>query len=196
MGKILLKLAAACSIGAVVAALAAGPALAAATWTVTHGGTGLPTAATTVTLTAGSSTITCTGTAAITMANGSGRSGTDLGTIAFSYSACTGPLTLSSTVTQVGTAKLNAMSYSNGTTTGTITGLELDLSATSCTAEIAGTVAFSYANSTGDLTVSTDGSLLTVKSAACLGLLTTGEVVGYSAVYALTDTPLLHITSP
>jgi hypothetical protein len=199
MGKIWLKLAGASATAATVLALAASPALAAATFTVTHGGTNLPaTAQGAFTLADGGNTFSCTaGTFKVTIPNGTGLSGTGIGTIpGISFGGCTGPLGISVTVTLVGTPTINIVSITGGVVTGTITGVDLKLSGTLCTAEITGTVDFSYTSATGVFTISPDGNLLTVKSASCLGILNTGDVVKLNGSFKLKNTPFIDITSP
>jgi len=199
MGKIWLKLAGASAAAATVLALAASPALAAPTFTVTHGGTNLPaTAQGTFTMVDGSNTFTCTaGTFKVTIPNGTGLSGAGIGTIpAIAFGGCTGPLSISVTVTLVGTPTINIVSISGGVVIGTITGVDLKLSGTLCTAEITGTVDFSYNSSTGVFTISPDGNLLTVKSASCLGVLNKGDVVKLNGSFKLKNAPFVDITSP
>jgi hypothetical protein len=195
----MLKLAGATATVAAVVALGAGVALAAPTFTVTNGGTNLPaTQVGSSTLVDGSSTLTCTGgTGKVTAANGTGLSGTGLATLSsVTFSGCTGPFSITFTVTPVGTWSLNAANSAGGTTTGTITNVDAKLSGTLCTAEVTGTVDASYVNSTGTLTVSPDGSLLTVKSASCLGVLNKGDVVKYNGKDKLNNTPYISISSP
>ncbi len=199
MRKHMLKLAGATATIAAVVGLGAGTALAATTFTVTNGGANLPaTQQGNATLVDGSSTLKCTGgTGKVTIANGSGQSGTDLAQLSsVTFSGCTGPLSITFTVSPVGTWELNAASSSGGTTTGTISNVKANLSGTLCTATVAGTVDASYSNSTGTLTVSPDGNLLTVTSASCLGVLKAGDVVKYNGADKLNNTPYIQISSP
>jgi hypothetical protein len=199
MRKHMLKLAGATAAVGAVLALSVGTAMAATTFTVTNGGTNLPaTQVGTSKMVDGSSTLSCTGgTGKVTIANGTGLSGTGIGTIpSITYSGCTGPLSISFTVTQVGTWTLNAASYAAGVTTGTITNVDAKLSGSLCTAEVTGTVTATYTNATGTLAVSPDGNLLTVKSASCLGVLKAGDVVKYTGSDKLNNTPYVSITSP
>jgi hypothetical protein len=195
----MLKLAGATATVAAVVALGAGVALAAPTFTVSNGGTNLPaTQVGSSTLVDGSSTLTCTsGTGKVTATNGSGKSGTGLATLSsVTFGGCTGPFGIAFTVTPVGTWTLNATSSSGGTTVGTITGVDAKLSGTLCTAEVTGTVDASYNNTSGTLTVSPDGTALTVKSASCLGVLNKGDSVKYNGADKLNNTPFITITSP
>jgi len=199
MRKHMLKLAGATAAVAAVVALGAGTALAATTFTVANGGTNLPaTQQGNATLVDGSNTLKCTGgTGKVTATNGSGKSGTNIAQLSsVTFSGCTGPLSITFTVAPVGTWALNAVASSGGTTTGTISNVKANLSGTLCTATVAGTVDASYVNSTGTLTVSPDGSLLTVTSASCLGVLKAGDVVKYNGVDKLNNTPFITITSP
>ena len=197
--KLLLILGSSATAAAVLG-LGANAALA-ATWTVSNGGTNLGATqsgnATMKDVTT-SNTLTCTsGTAKVTIANGTGLSGTGIGTIpSITYGGCTGPLSISFSVTQVGTWNLNASSYSGGVTTGTVSNIDAKLSGLLCTAEVTGTASSTYTNSTGTLAVSRDGNLLTVKSASCLGVLNKNDVVAYTGSDKLNNTPYVKITSP
>jgi hypothetical protein len=133
-------------------------------------------------------TLTCTaGSGKATLSASS--NGSPIGTIsALTYSGCTGPLSLSFTVTANSLPyDLNVTAYNSGTgvSTGTITGINAALSGPGCSATVKGTVDASYSNSTGNLTVSPDGSALTVTAASCLGIVATGNVVNYNAVYSI-----------
>jgi hypothetical protein len=199
MSKNWLRLAAASAAAATVLALGTVPALAATTFTVANGGMNLPAAAQgNFTLVDGTNTFTCpAGAFKVTILNGIGLSGIGIGTIpAISFGGCTGPLSINVTVTPVGTPKINAVSITGGIVSGTITGVDLKLSSTLCTAEITGTVDFSYNSGTGVFTISPDGNLLTVKSASCLGILNTGDVVKLNGSFKLKNTPYIDITSP
>lgn len=99
-------------------------------------------------------------------------------------------------MTQVGTWPINAIWYSSGVTTGTITNVDVKISGSLCTAEVAGTVSFTYINSTGILAVSPDDSLLKVKSASCLGVLNTDDVIDFTGSFQDETSPFLQITSP
>ena len=184
---------------AAVLALGATPAVAAPTWTVTGGGSASATATDFQVLVSGTSIVSCTSnTLSGTAASGSGLPGTAL--ISFSstsWSSCT-----TFTVTASGLPwKFNATSYnsSTGTTVGTITGVELNLSGTLCSAYFAGTSATTpatldakYVNSTHTLTV-TGGNLHVYDVVGCFGLLASGDPATYAAAYQIST---LQITSP
>ena len=133
-------------------------------------------------------TLTCTGGGAKATLSASSN-GSPIGTIGtLTYSGCTGPLNLSFKVTANSLPyNLNVTSFNSGTgvSTGTITGINAALSGPGCTATVKGTVDASYSNSTGNLTVSPDGSALTVTAASCFGIIATGNVVNYNAVYSI-----------
>ena len=133
-------------------------------------------------------TLTCTGGSGKATLSASSN-GSPIGTItALTYSGCTGPLSLTFKVTANSLPyNLNVTSFnsSTGVSSGTITGINAALSGPSCTATVKGTVDASYSNSTGNLTVSPDGSALTVTAASCLGIVATGNVVDYNAVYSI-----------
>ena len=199
-----LNLAGAVATVAAVVALGAGTAWAAATWTVANGGAGLPftqVGTSTMKDTSTGDTLSCTGgSGTINIPNGAGLNGNGIGSIAtIGFTGCTGPLSISFTVTPGSTLwTLNAFSYDNSTgiTDGTITNVDAKLAGVLCTAEITGTVDASYKNSTGTLVVSPNGNLLTVKSATCLGVLKAGDVVQFNGTYRLNNTPYVQITSP
>jgi hypothetical protein len=133
-------------------------------------------------------TLTCTGGGGKATLSASSN-GSPIGTIsALTYSGCTGPLSLSFKVTANSLPyDLNVTSYnsSTGVSSGTITGINASLSGFACTATVKGTVDASYSNSTGNLTVSPDGSALTVTAANCLSIVAAGNVVDYNAVYSI-----------
>jgi hypothetical protein len=170
---------------AAAVALTASQAMA-ATWTVTGGGTvhsslskGTTLSISVKTTSLGTITLTCkASTLSGTVPNGKGLSGTGIGhitgaTFGSSSSKCTGPLgsTGTGTITKGTKWALNAVSYSSGVTTGTITSVSATVSFQdplgSCTAVAAGTVKGTYTNSTGILKL-TSGAL-TVKSSSGSG---------------------------
>src|SRR5580658_27593 len=111
-----------------VVAMSAAPALA-ATWTVKNGGTDLvanQSGSSTLKDTSSGDSLTCTGGAGdITIANGTGLSGTDLGQLSgVTFNGCTGPFGISFSVATTGTREENAAAYANPTTTGTITNVD------------------------------------------------------------------------
>ncbi|BBA97007.1 hypothetical protein RVR_2555 [Actinacidiphila reveromycinica] len=187
--------------------LAISPASAAGTWTVTGGGSFTGTSTNTVLKdTVTGTTLTCkTSTATGSAANTTGASGTGIGSIAtVSWSSCSGPLGITFTVTADGLPwALNAVSYSGGVTTGTLTGVKAHISGLGCTATFAGatsttaaTLNVSYTNSTHDLKVLGTGNLHAYNvSGTCLGLINTGDATTYSGDYGLSPATLA-ITSP
>ena len=193
------------AIAAATLAGLASPALADdPTWTVTPGGQATGTA-TNVTLkdVKTGSTLTCaSSTAQATVQSGSGLSGTGIATVtSSSYTSCTGPLGLSFSV-NTGTVnyQLNAASYANGVTTGTLSGITASMSGLFCSASVAGTSASTagtvngtYTNSTATLSV-TGGDLHVWNVSGCFGLINSGDAVSITANYAMS--PGQTITSP
>jgi hypothetical protein len=185
----------------------AGVALAVAiTFSITPGGKiSAKAGTTTLTDTNTGSVLTCTSsTSTGTLKSGHGISGASLGTITkLGFSNCTGPLSLTFTVTNSGFPwNLSGTSYKNGVTTGAISGIKSKLSGPSCSATVGGTtagstgtVAVSYTNSTGKLKVLTTGGNLHVWAVkGCAGLINTGDATTFSGSY--TVTPKQKITSP
>jgi hypothetical protein len=134
-----------------------------------------------------------------------GLSGTSIASItSISFSNCTGPLGLTFTV-KAGHLPwhLNAVSYSNGVTHGTITGIHATLTGPSCSAKVDGTsgtanngkVSATYTNSTGVLKILTTGGNLHIYSVSgCAGLIHSGDASTFSGSY--TVSPKQKITSP
>jgi hypothetical protein len=187
-------------------ALAATNTGVAATWTVKPGGA--------ITAKAGVTTLKDSKTGSVltcktsggkgTVKKGSGLSGTGIGSItALSFNSCTGPLNLTFTVkTTHFPWKLNANSFKNGVTTGTISGIHATLSGPSCSAVVDGTgasanngtVTATYTNSTGKLATTGAGNLHIYKVVGCAGLVNTGDGSSFKGSYAVT--PKQTITSP
>jgi hypothetical protein len=170
----------------------------ATTYTITNGGTALSFKAGTTTLKDATSnnTLTCTSSSSTADIPSGSNNGSPLGTVtALSFSSCTGPLSISFTVTPSGLPyKLDATSSSGGVTDGTMA-VSASLSGTLCTATVSGTVDGTYTNSTHTLAVSPDGKLLTVTSASCLGVISKGDVVDFNGSYVEQGSgPYLSIT--
>ena len=192
---------------AAVVGASAGVALAvAATFSITPGGAITAKAGTTMlTDTKTGSVLSCaSSTSSGTLKSGHGISGTQLGSITkLGFTNCTGPLGLTFKVTNSGFPwKLTGTSYKNGVTTGTITGIKSLLTGPSCTANVAGTtattpgtVAVTYSNTTGKLTVLTAGGTLHIWNVkGCAGLIGSKDATTFSGSYAVT--PKQKITSP
>src|SRR5215467_8814687 len=127
---------------AAVVGLSAAPAFA-ATWTVKPGGA-ITAKAGTTTLKDNNTgnTLTCASSSGKgSVKKGSGLSGTGIGSItALAFSTCKGPLGLTFTVhTSAFPWHLNAVSFSSGVTTGTITHIHATLSGPGCSATVDGT---------------------------------------------------------
>src|ERR1700733_1449035 len=120
-----------------------------------------------------------------TAKHGKGLSGAGIATIkSGSFTGCT-IATISVKVASNGLPwKLNAVSYKNGVTTGTISGVDLKATAPGCTASLDGTkagadngkITATYSNSTGVLKlVGTGGNLHTWGVSGCFGLVKNGD---------------------
>jgi hypothetical protein len=197
------------ALSAVAAALpvglVAGPAAAAATWTVSPGGPVTGHAGQTVLkdTTTGDAAIICASSSARgTLKSGSGLPGTGLGSLtAASFSGGCYTLTASHFPWKVGASSYSA---GTGTTTGTITGIHLvftdpgfcDFAAdgTSATAGD-GSARFRYTNGTGKLKIlPTGGNLHIYHVQGCGGIFHNHNAAALSGTYAIT--PAQTITSP
>lgn len=188
-------------------ALAASPASAAGTWSVAGGGS--ITAVSTNTLLTDTSTgvqLKCvTSDATGSAADGTGLAGDGLASITgVTWDSCTGPLNIQFDVTADNTPwQINATSYSNGVTTGTLTGVEANTSGLGCTADFGGasagtpaTLDVTYTNATHTLTLLGTGDLHAYNvSGTCLGLLNSGDPASYVGDYVVSPSTLT-ITSP
>lgn len=148
-------------VGAAAAASAIGLAVnpaSAATWTVSPANTAITaTQSGNTVMSSGSAKITCTG-GSIKGTTGSGANG-QLATISSgSESGCTDNVLGSSWTITLSGGTLNGSSYSNGVTTGTISGLTAKASSSVCSFTASGTANATYTNSTGTLSI-TGGSL-------------------------------------
>jgi hypothetical protein len=191
------------SAGSASAATNAGIA---ATWTVKPGGAITAKAGTTTLKDNNTgSTLSCKSSSGKgTVKSGKGLSGTGIGSItALSFSTCTGPLGLTFTVkTTHFPWHLNAVSFSSGVTTGTITGIHATLSGPGCSATVDGTgatanngkVTAKYSNSTGKLTTTGAGNLHIYNVSGCAGLINSGDGTSFKGSYTIT--PKQTITSP
>ena len=188
----------------------AGAALALAiTFSITPGGNISASAGTTtLTDTNGGSKVTCTSSKSTgTLKTGHGISGANLGSIkTLTFNNCTGPLSLTFTVTNSHfpwTLHGTAFNATSGVTTGTITGIHSKLTAAGCSAVVDGTgatanngkVKVTYTNGTGKLKVLTTGGNLHVYNVSgCAGLIHSGDATTFSGTY--TVSPKQKITSP
>ena len=190
---------------------ASSPATAAGTWTISgsSGSGGAFTASATKPVLKDvntGTTLTCaTSAAAGTATNGTGLSGTNIAPISsVTFASCTGPAGISFTVASQGLPwHLNAVSYSGGVTTGTITGVKAKLSGL-CSATFAApsgvnngaTLAATYNNSTHTLSVNGASALKAYSvSGICVGLINTNDLATFTAAYVVSPSTL-HITSP
>jgi hypothetical protein len=199
------------SSGVAALALGIGTATAMAmtttTFTVTPGGA--------VTGTAGTTTLTDTTTGTVlkcvssaTAANlkkGSGQK-SPLGKItSVTFNKCTGPGGLHFTATTSASPSnpwnLNAKSFKNGVTKGSITKVTAALSGNGCTATVGGTTATStgmtngnYSNKTHILTASGGNLHVWNVSLGCAGLINSGDATSFVGKYTIS--PAQTITSP
>jgi len=153
------------------------------------------------------SVLTCkTSSSSGTLKSGSGIAGTNLGSITkLSFTTCTGPLSLTFTVSNSGfpwTLSGTAFNATTGTTTGFINGIKSHLSGPGCSADVAGATAtakgkvkVTYTNSTHKLKVlPTGGTLHVFNVNGCAGLIASGDATQFSGTY--TVSPAQTITSP
>jgi hypothetical protein len=183
-------------------ALAAVPAQADPTWTVTGPPDGKFTGTAGVTtLKNGSVTLTCkTASADGTAQIGTGLPGANIASItAASFNNCSGA-GLTFTVVPTMPWALNAVSYVPDVTTGTITGVQAHLQGPACAADVTGSVAGTLTNSTDVLAIdpalnAAQGTQLTISNVVnCLGLLHNGDHPTFTAQYQVA--PTVTITSP
>ncbi|MGC5341662.1 hypothetical protein ACPXCE_02035 [Streptomyces sp. DT24] len=117
-------------------------------------------------------------------------------------SPCPGPLssTFKATLTSGTAIKLNAVSYSAGVTSGTLSNVSVDLTGSTllgtCTARITGTASnATYNNATGELAISNGTGLKITNVVNCTGLMNNNDNASFTATYKLAA-PLISITSP
>jgi hypothetical protein len=177
----------------------------ATTWTVSPGGAVTGTAGTT-TLTDHTSGIALSCTSSKlkgSLKSGSGLAGKGLGSVtSVAFNNCS---VLSVTISlSSGTVawKLNASSFSSGTTTGTITGIHLAVKSSVCSAVVDGTgatahngkVSVKYTNKTHVLKILPQGNLHVYKVSGCGGAISNGDAGTITGSYKVS--PLQKITSP
>jgi hypothetical protein len=133
---------------------------------------------------------------------GTGLSGTNIATLSGgTFSGCTGNLGSTGTAS-LSTGHLNAVSYSGGVTSGTITGLAATLSIHdllgTCTAAVSGEVDNVKYNNNGTLTVAVDSApklkITSATGSGCAGLIKAGDLTTFAGSYHVT--PAIQITSP
>jgi hypothetical protein len=177
---------------------------AAATWTITPGGAVAMTGTNVKAKDSHSgSTITCTSLGLDgTMEKGSGLSGTRVASLDRGTATGCTVSTISLTVRPEDLPwRINLLSYNSGTVRGTISHMEIAVTAPGCSFVIDGTtggasdgkVDFSYSDSTGKLTI-TGGNLHVWDVSGCLGLVNNGDPIGITGTFTLT--PRQKITSP
>jgi hypothetical protein len=188
-------------------ALAASPASAAGTWTVAGGGSITGVSTNSVLTDSGTGTqLKCTSShAGGTATNGTGLSGTGIASItSVTWTSCSGPLGITFTVAAQGLPwAVNAVSYSAGVTTGTLSGVKAHISGLGCTADFGGatsgsaaTLNVTYTNSSHTLSIKGTGNLHAYNvSGTCLGLINSGDAASYKADYVVTPSTL-QLTSP
>jgi hypothetical protein len=195
------------AVAAAAFSLGATPVLAAATWTVTPGGSVTGSAGTTTLSdsTTGTSLSCKTSSAAGTLPSGSGLS-SPLGSIgSITFNTCTGPLGITFSASVTGPFPLNANSYNSatGVTSLTITKIHGALSSTFCSATIDGTSATAhngtvnatYTNSNDHMQVVATGSTLKIYNVSgCFGLIKNGDSATFAGTYTIS--PGQQVTSP
>jgi hypothetical protein len=195
----------------VATVLTVAAAMAATTWTIRPGGAVTAKSGLVVLKDATTgSLVTCnSSTIKATLKAGTGLSGSGMGTISsFTFNNCTGPLSLTYTLTLSHLPfTLNAMSYDSGTgtTTAKITGIHGTFMGPSCSYVLDGTgatmhngtLAITYANDTHKLKfLTTDGNLHVYQLRSCgfLGPIHNNDHLTLSATGAVI--PSQTITSP
>ncbi|MGI8332616.1 hypothetical protein ACRYCC_21910 [Actinomadura scrupuli] len=145
-----------------------------------------------------------------TIADGTGLSGTGIAgitsaTFGTSSNKCSGPFfsSFTSALKPGTTWSLNAVSYSGGVTSGTITGIDALVTGSSlfgsCNAEVTGEVdSVTYDNATGELKIAVDATpsltIGNVSGSGCAGLIRNGDKATLAATFVVT--PTVQITSP
>jgi hypothetical protein len=184
------------TLGALLSALSlASPAQ--ATWTVSGGGakTMAPTQNAQLHDTTTGVDVICTSHGySFTVPNGSGFSGTNIGSLTAQPSrACTVgglPLTVDSLLLPWA---MSATSYSPGNTSGTLSGVHFHIYGAGCSFSLNGTIPWNYHNSSK--IISHAGGSMTVTAASCFGLVNTGDSFGYFSQGTVTPGALV-ITNP
>jgi hypothetical protein len=195
---------------AVTTVLAASPASAATTWTITPGGavTATTKSFTLEDTTTGTSLPCGTSVLKATLKSGKGLSGTGAGTLTSATFTGCNIAGFSITVNAAHLPwHLNLMSYNSatGVTTATLTGIHINLSvpAIGCTAVADGTGAtanngtlrVTYTNKTGKLAaLKTGGNLHIYNVKNCAGVISNGNSAALIATYSVS--PVQKITSP
>lgn len=184
-------------------AFATAPAQADPTFTVSGSPGTLTATAGVTTLKNGNVTLTCkTASAGGTIANGT-QPGAGIASItSAAFNTCSGPAGLTFTVVPNLPWTLNAVSY-DGTDviTGTITGVSAHLQGPGCSADVTGSVAGTYTNTTAVLAIDpalnpAQGTELTMSNVVnCLGLIHNGDHPTFTASYQVAPATI-QIVSP
>lgn len=206
MGKRIAAALFSAGVAALTIGLSATSSLAAgATWTVSPGGAVTGKAGTTtLTDTTSGISLSCTSSKLkASLKSGKGLPGKGIGTVtSAAFSNCT---VLSVTISlSSGTVawKLNASSFSSGTTSGTITGIHLAVKSSVCSAVVDGTgatahngkVGVKYSNKTHVLKILPQGNLHVYRVSGCGGAISNGDAGTITGSYAVS--PVQKITSP
>lgn len=200
---------------AAVSALALAPPAFADTWSVTGGGTiaaslASGTNAVLRDVSTGQNINCSVATSGGEVPDGTGLPGTGIGSITSatfgtSSSKCSGPFfsTFTSVLKPGSTWQLNAVSYANGVTTGTITGVDTLVTGSSifgsCNSEVTGEVdSVTYDNATGQLKIAADSvpnlTISNVTGSGCAGLIRNNDKATLAATFVVS--PAVQITSP
>jgi hypothetical protein len=175
----------------------------AATWTIDPGGPFNASAGVTLlTIQETGVELTCdSSTAAGTLKSGSGQEN-PIGTLSddgVQFQNCTGPFGLTFTVNHEGEWHLNAATYdaATGVTTGTLDDISAIITGPGCDATVSGSVNVTFTNSTEELRVVNDPTLLIERVSdvdTCLGLIEQGQHAIFDGLF--TVTPGQEISSP
>ncbi|MGY0023666.1 hypothetical protein [Streptomyces sp. cg35] len=185
---------AAASLGAALGlSVSSASATALATFTVTGGGAYTATA-TNPTLSVPSALLQCaSSTATGSVPNGTGLSGTPIGTIGtIGFSSCTVagiPFTVTASALpwNINVSSMTGTDQANGT----ITGISATITGVGCNAKFAGSVNGYYKNSTHTLYVTGGGTLAAQTGASCLGLIKAGDKANFLGNYVLNTSPVI-----
>lgn len=175
----------------------------AATWTVEPGGPINAAAGTTLlTIQESGVELTCdSSTAAGTLKSGTGLENPlgELPDDGVQFQNCTGPFGLTFTVNHEGSWFLNAATYdaATGVTTGTLDNISAIITGPGCDATVSGSVPITFTNSTEELRVVNDPTLLIERVSdvdTCLGLIEQGQHATFDGLFIVD--PGQEITSP
>jgi hypothetical protein len=145
--------------------------------------------------TAGQNLTCASGTAKGSVTTGNARKAAGIAKItgsSLNLKNCTGPGGLPLFTKGSGTWPLNATSYANGKTNGTLTSISAHVATsdgTTCAFDVTGTVNGSFTNNSQVLAIVSSGSTLKLSNVqGCFGLLNNGDHATFQAKFKLTPT--------